>query len=83
YNATKFGVRGFSEALMKELRPHGIRVSCFYPGSIDTHFFEAAGTPGNPDAMRAEDVAATIRHVLETPPSMLISEVVLRPMKTA
>ncbi|MFN3597493.1 MAG: SDR family oxidoreductase, partial [Rubricoccaceae bacterium] len=40
YNATKFGVRGFSEALMKELRPHGIRVSCFYPGSIDTHFFE-------------------------------------------
>ena len=83
YNATKFGVRGFSEATMKELRPHGIKVTCLYPGSVDTHFFEVAERPKNPHAMRPEDVAATLVHVLETPPGMLISEVVLRPMQTA
>ncbi|HLT46625.1 MAG TPA: SDR family NAD(P)-dependent oxidoreductase [Rubricoccaceae bacterium] len=81
YNATKFGVRGFSEAAMKELRPHGIKVTCVYPGSVDTRFFEEAGTPGNPHAMHPEDVAATVLHVLQTPPGYLISEVVMRPMK--
>ena len=82
YNATKFGVRGFSEATMKELRPHGIKVTCVYPGSVDTHFADEAGTSGNPHAMRPEDVAATVLHVLQTPEGYLISEVVMRPMKT-
>ncbi len=83
YNATKFGVRGFSEATMKELRPYGIKVTCVYPGSVDTRFFEEAGSPGNPHAMQPEDVAATVLHVIRTPPGYLISEVVMRPMKTA
>ena len=41
YNATKFGLRGFSEALFKELRFDGIKVSCFFPGSIATNFFNS------------------------------------------
>lgn len=40
YNATKFGLRGFSDALYKELRYDGIKVTCFFPGSIATHFFD-------------------------------------------
>ena len=83
YNATKFGVRGFSEATMKELRPHGIKVTCIYPGSVDTHFADEAGTSGNPHAMQPESVAATVLHVLQAPPNYLISEVAMRPMKTA
>ena len=82
YNATKFGVRGFSEATMKELRPHGIKVSCVYPGSVDTDFGAGAGTAPNPNAMAAEDIAATVLHLIQTPPGYLISEVVMRPMKT-
>lgn len=81
YNATKFGLRGFSEATMKELRPHGIKVTCIYPGSVDTHFADVAGTPGNPHAMQPEDIASTVMHVLQTPDGYLISEVVMRPMK--
>ena len=80
YNATKHGLRGFSDATMKELRPHGIKVSCLYPGSVDTHFGDGAGTNPNPDAMSPESIAATILHVLEAPHGTLISEVVLRPM---
>lgn len=82
YNATKFGVRGFSEATMKELRPHGIKVSCVYPGSVDTDFRVGAGSPSNPNAMAPEDIAATVLHLIQTPPGYLISEVVMRPMKT-
>lgn len=81
YNASKFGVRGFSEALMKEVREDGIKVTCVYPGSVDTEFFKIAGTPGSPNAMRAEDVAATVVHVLEGPDNYLISEVVMRPLR--
>ena len=81
YNATKFGVRGFSEATMKELRPRGIRVTCVYPGSIDTEFAAAAGREGNPNAMTAESVAASVLHAVEAPAGTLVSEIVMRPMQ--
>ncbi|MDT0630401.1 SDR family oxidoreductase [Rubrivirga litoralis] len=79
YNASKHGLRGFSDAIMKELRPHGIKVSCLYPGSVDTAFGGDDKDP-NPDAMSPESIAATVLHVLQAPHSTLISEVVLRPM---
>lgn len=81
YNMSKFGVRGFSEALMKEVRDDRIKVTCVYPGSIATHFFEQAGTPGAPGAMDARDVAATVLHVVESAPNYLISEVTMRPLQ--
>ena len=83
YNATKFGVRGFSEAIMKELRPRGIRVTCLYPGSIETQFFQEAGVTMNPGAMTPESVAETALHAVEAPAGTLISEIVLRPMETS
>ena len=81
YNATKFGVRGFSEALMKEVREDGIKVTCVYPGSVETHFADVAGSGGSKNPMRPEDVAATVVHVLEGPDNYLISEVVMRPLR--
>ncbi len=81
YNATKFGLRGFSEALMKELRGDGIKVSCICPGSVATNFGDVAGTRGAANPMRAEDIAATVAHVLEGPDNYLISEVVMRPLR--
>ena len=80
YNATKHGLRGFSDATMKELRPFGIKTCCVYPGSVDTDFGADAGHEPNPNAMSPESIADTILHVLQTPHRTLISEVVLRPM---
>lgn len=80
YNATKFGVRGLSEALMKELRPHGIKVTCFYPGSISTEFFSHSGGSTHPNMMSGQDVAKTLIYVLETPDNFLIDELVMRPL---
>jgi len=76
YNASKFGVRGFSLALMKEVRDDGIKVSCVYPGSTDTHF---GSGPANP--LQPEDVAETVLHLLESPDNYLVSEVVMRPLR--
>ncbi len=76
YNATKFGLRGFSEALMKELREFGIKVTCMFPGSVDTEF----SATSHPNMMQAEDVATVAINVLEMPDNFLIDEVVMRPL---
>ena len=81
YNATKFGLRGFSEALMKELREDNIKVTCICPGSGATNFAGVDGPGGAANPMRAEDIANTIIHVLEGPANYLISEVVMRPLR--
>lgn len=81
YNASKFGVSGFSEALFKELRYDGIKVSCLYPGSIATEFFKnAEGTRTHSNMMHPKDVAQVLINVLETPDNFLISDVTMRPL---
>ena len=81
YNASKFGVTGFSEALMKELRDDAIKVSAIYPGSTESNFADEAGHSGASNPMAAEDVAKTVVHVLNTPANYLISDVVMRPLQ--
>lgn len=81
YNASKFAVRGFSEAIMKELREDGIKVTGIYPGSVATHFSDESGGGGSANPMRPGDVAATVIHVLEGPDNYLISDVVMRPLR--
>jgi NADP-dependent 3-hydroxy acid dehydrogenase YdfG len=81
YNASKFGVRGLSEALMKELREDGIKVSCIYPGSIRTNFRPSSRSGGADNPMTPDDIASTVLHVIETDDNYLISEVVMRPLR--
>lgn len=81
YNASKYGLRGFSQSLMQEVRGDGIKVSCVYPGSIGTNFSSTAGHSGADNPMRPEDVASTVLHLLETPGNYLISEIVMRPLR--
>lgn len=81
YNASKFGVRGFSEALFKELRYDGIKVSCFYPGSIQTEFFsDANDSESHANMMQPRDVAKVLINVLETPDNFLINDITMRPL---
>lgn len=80
YCTTKFGVQGFSEALFKELRHYNIKVTCFNPGSIDTHFFKSSGIKSHSNMLQPKDLADTIIHVIETPDNMLITELTVRPL---
>jgi len=80
YNATKFAVRGLSEALASELGPFGIKVSAIFPGVTDTTFGSGRPGPGNP-SMRPAEVAEAILHVLERSENVLITEMVMRPLR--
>ena len=80
YCATKFAVRGFSDALFKELRPAGIRVTCIMPGSVETNFNgNHPGAQPDPHKMTAASIADAIVHAIEAPDSTMISEIQLRP----
>jgi NADP-dependent 3-hydroxy acid dehydrogenase YdfG len=80
YCATKYAVRGFSDALFKEVRPDGVRVTCVMPGSVETNFNGAQpGADPDPYKMQPEDIADAIIHALEAPNVTMISEIQLRP----
>lgn len=80
YSTTKFGVQGFSEALFKELRFSNIKVTCFNPGSIDTHFFEESGIEPHNNMLQPDDLADMIVHILQTPDNFLVNDITLRPL---
>lgn len=80
YCATKYAVRGFSEALFKELRSDNIKVTCVNPGSINTSFFESSNIKAHKNMLAPQDLANTIVHILETPDNMLINEITIRPL---
>ena len=82
YNATKYALRGFSDALFKELRYDGIKVSCFFPGSIATHFFdEIDEIEVHNGMMHPDEVAETLIFVLERSDNFLINELTIRPLQ--
>lgn len=79
YNASKFGLNGFSEAIMQDLRYENIRVSYIMPGSVDTDFSRRQG--GAAWKIAPEDVAEVVLNLLRMPQRTLISRVEMRPSK--
>jgi len=79
YNASKFGLNGFSEALMLDARHDNVRVSTIMPGSVATDF--GAGELGSDWKIWPEDVAQIVRALLEMPDRTLISRVEVRPSR--
>ncbi len=79
YNASKFGLNGFSEAMMLDHRYDDIRVSYIMPGSVDTEFGSSATGAGWKIA--AEDVAEIVLSLLRMPERTLVSRVEVRPTK--
>jgi NAD(P)-dependent dehydrogenase (short-subunit alcohol dehydrogenase family) len=78
YNASKFGLNGFSEALMMEVRYDGIRVSYLMPGSVATDFGRG-GTQKREWALTPADVAEVVLDLLRSPARALYSRVEMRP----
>ena len=78
YNASKFGLNGFSEALMMEVRYDGIRVAYVMPGSVATEF--GRGSAAKSDwALTPADVAEGVVDLLRTPRRALFSRIEMRP----
>lgn len=79
YNASKFGLNGFTEAMMLDLRPHGIKVSQIMPGSVATHFNDHTPTDADAWKIQPEDLAQIVLDLLEMHPRTLPSRVEVRP----
>jgi NAD(P)-dependent dehydrogenase (short-subunit alcohol dehydrogenase family) len=81
YNASKFGLVGFSEALMMDVREQGIRVNYIMPGSVATYFNQ--NEPGEKDAwkIQPEDIAELVMDLLAFPKRSLASRIEVRPSR--
>ena len=81
YNASKFGLNGFSEALMQEVRHDGIKVSYIMPGSVNTEFGGDAPSPEKSWQLQPKDVAQVVMDLLHHDERSLPSRVEIRPSK--
>lgn len=79
YNASKFGLTGFTQAVMLDLRQHGIRVSTIMPGSVATHF--NGNTPSEEDAwkIQPEDIGEMVVGLMKLNARTLPSKIEVRP----
>jgi len=79
YNASKFGLVGFSQAIMLDLRKYGIKVTTIMPGSVSTHFNNHL--PGEADAwkIQPEDIGQMVLDLLNMNPRTLPSKIEVRP----
>ena len=79
YNASKFGLVGFSQAIMLDLRKYGIKVTTIMPGSVTSHF--AGHTPNDADAwkIQPEDIGQMVLDLLNMNPRTLPSKIEVRP----
>jgi 3-oxoacyl-[acyl-carrier protein] reductase len=81
YNASKFGLSGFSEALMMEAREYGIRVVTLFPGSVNTPFHDQSPFHKKRNQMlEVDEVATFIASLLELPPHFLCDQITFRPL---
>lgn len=81
YNASKFGVNGFTEAIMADLRDDKIRVCQIMPGSVATEF-RGGSTEGADWKLDPDEVGRTVAHIVSSPERNLISRVEMRPSRT-
>ncbi len=89
YNASKFGLAGFAEAMMQDVRSENVRVSYVMPGSVATEFGghtdgsagDDSGRDGSDWKIWPQDVAEIVRMLLKMPMRTLVSRVEVRPTK--
>jgi len=80
YNATKFGVVGFTQATMLDLRKYNIRVSTIMPGSVKSHFNNNNPISDSQEwKIQPEDIGQLILDMFKMNPRVLPSKVEIRP----
>jgi len=79
YNASKFGLVGFSQAIMLDLRERGVRVSTIMPGSVATHFNGHEPRPEDAWKLQGDDIADTVLYLMRIDERALPSKIEIRP----
>jgi NAD(P)-dependent dehydrogenase (short-subunit alcohol dehydrogenase family) len=83
YNASKFGLVGFSQAIMLDLRKYGIKVTTIMPGSVATHFNDHVPSESDAWKIQPEDIGQLVSDLLHMHPRVLPSKVEVRPTTPA
>lgn len=81
YNATKFGVVGFTQAAMLDLRKYDIKVSTIMPGSVATHFNNHEPSEKDAWKIQPEDIGELVLDLLRMNPRTLPSKIEVRPSR--
>jgi NAD(P)-dependent dehydrogenase (short-subunit alcohol dehydrogenase family) len=79
YNASKFGLVGFTQAVMLDLREAGIKCSTIMPGSVATHFNNHEPNPADAWKIQPEDIGQMVVDLLKMNPRTLPSKIEVRP----
>jgi 3-oxoacyl-[acyl-carrier protein] reductase len=79
YNASKFGLVGFTQAIMLDLRKDGIKVSTIMPGSVATHFNNHSPSEKDAWKIQPEDIGQIVSDLIKMPARTLPSKVEVRP----
>jgi len=83
YNASKFGLVGFTQALMLDLRKYGIKVTTIMPGSVATEFNNHQPSDADAWKIQPEDIGELVVDLLQMHPRTLPSKIEVRPAKPA
>ena len=81
YNASKFGLVGFTQAIMLDLRKYGIKVSTIMPGSVATYFNNHVPNDADSWKIQPEDIGQLVADLLHMPARTLPSKIEVRPSK--
>jgi 3-oxoacyl-[acyl-carrier protein] reductase len=79
YNASKFGLVGFTQAVMLDLRKHGIKVTTIMPGSVATYFNNHVPNDADAWKIQPEDIGELVVDILQMNPRTLPSKIEVRP----
>ena len=79
YNASKFGLVGFTQAVMLDLRKHNVRATTIMPGSVATHFNGNEPSAEDDWKIQPEDIGRLVTDLLAMPARTLPSKVEVRP----
>lgn len=76
YNASKWGVTGFSKSLQDEVAKYGIRVTDVLPGMMKTDMFNKMNITKNmANGLDTKEVARLVQFIIDTPSDVMIPEV--------
>jgi NAD(P)-dependent dehydrogenase (short-subunit alcohol dehydrogenase family) len=81
YNASKFGLVGFTQAIMLDLRKYGIKVTTIMPGSVATNFNNHIPNEADAWKIQPEDIGQLVEDLLHMNPRTLPSKIEVRPSK--
>lgn len=79
YNASKFGVTGFTQAAMLDLRAYGVKMTTIMPGSVATYFNNHVPTDEDYWKIQKEDLGQIVVQLISMHPRSLPSKIELRP----